>query len=140
MLSANICKLTSSLERAPWRGKLLRRASSTRYPSDSSYSPYLPTAAAVCDCEACVQLPNLWSYCSNKHRTPQPTRRKGPQVRKTEASHRQQVLSKLTPCWRTDCGLLLRVQRGALLGKQPPWNRSRRQTLLLPLAVLLLLF
>ena len=61
--------LTSSLERSPWRGKLLRRVSSTHYPSDSSCSPYLPIVAAFCGCEAYVQLPNLWSYCnkSNKH-------------------------------------------------------------------------
>ena len=63
-----VVKLTSSPEQSPWREKLLQRASSTRFPSDSSCSPCLPIAAAFCGFEAYVQLPNLWFYCSKSNK------------------------------------------------------------------------
>lgn len=65
---SRVVKLTSSPKQSPWHEKLLQRASSTRFPSDSSCSPCLPIAAAFCGFEAYVQLPNLWFYCSESNK------------------------------------------------------------------------
>lgn len=60
--------LTSSPAQYPWRGKRLRTASSTRYPSDSSCSPCLPSAGYGGGFGACAQLPYHVSYCITARR------------------------------------------------------------------------
>lgn len=55
---------TFDRERCPLHGKRLRRASSTRSPSETSCSPYRPTAAHGGVSAVYVRLPTHASYCT----------------------------------------------------------------------------